>query len=273
MCYQVLSPRDTDPDHKVLELPTAGEQADLTSDLEVIVPAYNEAVRIGPTIDALSHHLDAMQISSTIRVIDNGSSDHTAEVVDAAVDQDQRTRVTVEGCARRGKGNAVRRGMVTAQSRWVGFCDADLATPAEAITPAVRHLQDGWPVVIGSRHIEGARLVQPQSLTRRAGGRGFRLLARHLGGTDTIADTQCGFKFFEGGVARHLFSEVTSSGFAFDVEVLARAQQRGYAIKELPVEWTDRDGSTFRPTKHFREVTGDLWRVRQTRRSEVRRAS
>lgn len=269
----MLPPRDTDPDRKVLELPTAGEQSDLSSDLELIVPAYNEAVRIGPTVDALSQHLDAMPITSTIRVIDNGSSDHTAEVVDASVDRDQRTRVTVEGCARRGKGNAVRRGMVTAQSRWVGFCDADLATPAEAITPAVRHLEAGWPVVIGSRHVEGARMVQRQPLTRRAGGHGFRLLARHLGGTEAIADTQCGFKFFDGKVARDLFSDVTATGFAFDVEVLARAQQQGLPIKELPVEWTDRDGSTFKPTKHFREVTTDLWKVRQSRRDVLRRAS
>lgn len=244
-----------------------GPKPSWPSDLEVIVPAFNEQHRITGTLVALADQLHRMPLRAHIRVIDNGSSDRTADIVDAVSRSQPRVDVTIEGCSRRGKGSAVAKGMVTSKAKWVGFCDADLATPAEALSDAVGHLEDGWPIVIGSRRVDGARLVADQSPLRRAGGAGFRLLTRGL--VPELHDTQCGFKFFDGDLARTLFQETELDGFAFDVEVLARAHLLGIPVREFPVNWTDRAGSSFRPVRHGREVARDLWRLRRTCRTLV----
>lgn len=235
------------------------------SDLEIIVPAFNEQDRIRGTLLALVEYLQEMPLRARLRVIDNGSSDRTPDIVDMVSRSQPTVDVTVESCSQRGKGSAVAHGMVTSSARWVGFCDADLATPAEAIAEAVSYLEEGWPIVIGSRHMAGSKLLAEQSSLRRAGGAGFRLLTRGL--TPYLSDTQCGFKFFEGNLARSLFEEVELCGFAFDVEVLARAHLLGIPVREFPVSWTDRAGSSFRPVRHGREVAGDIWRLRRTCRA------
>ncbi|MBG0565675.1 glycosyltransferase [Actinoplanes aureus] len=232
-----------------------GSQSADGLDLEVIVPAYNEEFRIGPTLLALAGHLSAMPISGAIRVIDNGSSDRTAEVVDPL--STANVPITVSGCSRRGKGAAVRRGVLTSRARWVGFCDADLATAPTAIDDVVSLLADGWQVVIGSRRHSSSRVTMRQPLVRRFGGTAFRMVSRRYVGD--LTDTQCGFKFFEGMAARRLFSTVTLTGFAFDLEVLAKARRMGLSIIELGVEWNDRSGSTFAPLRDSVEVARELW--------------
>ncbi|MGH3600257.1 MAG: glycosyltransferase, partial [Pseudonocardiaceae bacterium] len=132
--------------------PTSQPTAPAVPDLEVIVPALNEQGRIESTLGALADHLSTLDLESKVRVIDNGSTDRTPDIVDR-VNSAHEVDITVEGCSRPGKGSAVARGMLTSQSRWVGFCDADLATPADAIGEAVDCLEEGWPVVIGSRHV------------------------------------------------------------------------------------------------------------------------
>jgi hypothetical protein len=149
--------------------------------------------------------------------------------------------------------------MLTSQARWVGFCDADLATPADAIDAALHELKAGHQVVIGSRRCAGAELQLRQPLARRVGGAGFRMLARRYSGP--VADTQCGFKFFESAAARALFAGVRLSGFAFDLEVVARARTLGLSITEIPVAWRDQQGSTFRVLSDGRKVAGELWRL------------
>ncbi len=236
-------------------------------DLEVIVPALNEEGRIGTTIDAIARQLEKMDVAhAKLRVIDNGSSDRTAEVVDDVGASHDTIDITVEGCARRGKGSAVVHGMLTSQASRIGFCDADLATPATAILDAVEQLDHGWPVVIGSRHLATSRRLIEQPLMRRLGGGGFRMMTKALAGDLDLVDTQCGFKFFGRDAAHEIFSRTELGGFAFDVEVLTRARELGYPIKEIPVEWTDKGGSTFRPVKHGSEVTRDLLRLRSARR-------
>ena len=226
-------------------------------ELEILIPAYNEERRLSDTIMALSAHLRRRRINGSLRVIDNGSSDRTAECVDRAAAAG--APVTVTGCSRRGKGAAVARGMLTSTARWVGFCDADLATPAEAIDDALDQLRAGHEVVIGSRRCEGAELQLKQPLVRRVGGAGFRMLARRYSGP--VADTQCGFKFFETQAARAVFSQVKLAGFAFDLEVVSRARTLGLSVVEIPVAWTDQEGSTFRLVSDGRKVAGELWRL------------
>ncbi|MFC5147651.1 glycosyltransferase [Streptomyces aureoversilis] len=229
-------------------------------DLELVIPAYNEEQRLAPTVLALAEHLRGMPLTAALRVVDNGSSDRTAECVDRLAASG--IPVTVTGCSRRGKGAAVARGMVGTRARWVGFCDADLATPATAVDDAVALLRDGWQVVIGSRRCTGARIPVRQPALRRLGGAGFRLATRRFSGP--VKDTQCGFKFFEAGAARRVFADVTTTGFAFDLEVIARARALGLSLTEFPVVWSDQEGSSFRPFADGRRVAGELWRLHRT---------
>ncbi|MDH6574469.1 glycosyltransferase [Kitasatospora sp. MAP5-34] len=241
-------------------LPAAGTSPVAVVDLELVIPAYNEEHRLAATVQALADHLWRLPLTTALRVVDNGSSDRTAECVDRLAASG--IPVSVVGCSRRGKGAAVARGMVTSRARWVGFCDADLATPAPAIDDALALLQGGWRVVIGSRRCAGARIPVRQPVLRRVGGVGFRLLTRRLSGP--VADTQCGFKFFEAEAARLVFAEVTTAGFAFDLEVIARARALGLAMTEFPVVWSDQQGSSFRSFSDGRRVAGELWRLHRT---------
>lgn len=219
---------------------TQGARGRRRVDLEVVVPAYNEEGRIGETLRALVAFLDGQPWSSAVIVVDNGSIDRTAELVDRL--GPARTAVHVIGCADQGKGAAVRRGVLTSRARWVGFADADLATPVDTLARVVPLLEAGHPVVIGSRRCPGAEYLTPQPLTRRVGSRLFRRLAGAI--TTGIADTQCGFKFFHADVARALFTRAGNDGFAFDVELVALAQLAGLSVTEVPVAWSDAAGST-----------------------------
>lgn len=240
-------------------------------ELDIIIPAYNEETRIGATVWALADQLVAMELAgrAAIRVIDNGSADRTADVVDVVRAERSDVEITVEGCARQGKGRAVERGILSSVARWVGFCDADLATPASAIAEAVSFLEAGWPVVIGSRHLPQSELLVDQRIGRRLGGAGFRLASRMIAGPLDVADSQCGFKFFERGAAHDIFRMIVTGGFAFDVDVLATARHLGYRVKEFPVQWTDRSGSTFNVVRHGPEVTKELFEVRRARRRRL----
>jgi dolichyl-phosphate beta-glucosyltransferase len=251
-------PEPSTPSADIRHLPVQSRLPD-GLDLEIIVPAYNEESRILLTLLALGRQLRDMPIAAGLRVVDNGSCDRTAEIVDQA--RDIGIPVAVSGCSRQGKGAAVARGMVTSTARWVGFCDADLATDPGAISGAVRLLDEGWLVVVGSRRCAQARILTRQPLVRRLGSSAFHHATRRY--TGGISDTQCGFKFFNGLVASVLFSGTALDGFAFDVEILARAYALGLSTIELPVEWRDQPGSTFAPVRDGVRVANDLWRLRR----------
>jgi dolichyl-phosphate beta-glucosyltransferase len=216
-------------------------------DLEVVIPAYNESARLPETLRRSVVHLDAQPWRSRIVVVDNGSADETAALARTAAARTDRVDVTVIGCSRPGKGAAVRRGLLTSTAPFVGFYDADLATPLPTIGDAVAALRSGAAAAIASRHVPGARFVVPQSLGRRAGGTAFRLLTRSL--VPGVADTQCGFKFFRRDAVKTAIARVRTSGFAFDVELLAQVHRDGGRIAEIPVAWTDGVGSTFHPVR------------------------
>jgi dolichyl-phosphate beta-glucosyltransferase len=209
----------------------------------VIIPVFNEERRIEPTLIALSSYLKAQPWRSRIIVVDNGCVDRTTSLADRL--DSSEVPIKVIGCKSRGKGAAVRKGILSSHAPLVGFCDADLSTPVEMIGPAVAMMESGRPAVIGSRRCPGAHYAGEQSLGRRLGGAAFRRIARSV--AQDIADTQCGFKFFHADVARALFSRSVAEGFAFDVEIVGLAHVAGVEITELPVRWSDNAGSTFRP--------------------------
>jgi dolichyl-phosphate beta-glucosyltransferase len=227
------------------------------ADLDIVVPVYNEEARLGATLRALTAHTATLPLSVLITVVDNGSVDRSAEVVDEMVQRrPANTALRLIGSSRQGKGAAVRRGLLASTARWRGFCDADLSTPPEVLTDVIAHLELGRPVVIGSRRIPGASYVVPQPLIRRLGSSAFRLVTRPLVGG--VADTQCGFKFFSAEAARQIFSRVTANGFAFDVEVLAVSARLGMPVVEIPVRWTDQAGSSFQVWTHGRRVVSEV---------------
>jgi len=230
-------------------------QSRRTCELEIVVPAFNEARRISRTIIELASYLSEGDVDASFVVVDNGSTDQTAAVVDRLGELG--IDVSVIGCARPGKGAAVRRGILSTRAKFVGFCDADSATPPSALRDVLSLLQQGNAIVIGSRRCPGSRYVAEPTTTRRIGGWLFRRAAnRHVRG---IADTQCGFKFFDADVARALFEETTLDGFAFDVELLALAQARGFEIVEVPVQWSAQEGSTMRTSAGLRALR-DIFR-------------
>lgn len=217
-------------------------------DVEVVVPAFNEAHRITDTLAETVEFLNGQPWSSRVVVVDNGSSDETAKTVRLlSRGSTSRTPVTVIGCGLPGKGAAVRRGILSGTSRYTGFFDADMATPVETLATAMRHLEEGASAVIASRHCEGSTFVRHQPLGRRLGGLAFRLLTRPM--VHNIHDTQCGFKFFARTAINQAIVQCRTTGFAFDVELLQRLQDDGGRIVELPVAWTDSPSSTFRPVR------------------------
>ncbi len=215
-------------------------------DLEVVIPAYNEAARIPGTLRQTVDFLATQPWSSRIVVVDNGSVDETAAVVRRiSREKGGVVPISVVGCSRRGKGAAVRRGLLSGTSRFTGFFDADLATPLETLSETMTHLSNGAAAVIASRHAPGSTFVRPQHIGRRVGGTAFRVLTRSK--VKGIQDTQCGFKFFERDALTAAMVQCRSTGFAFDVELLLRLQDNNASIIELPVAWTDGAESTFRP--------------------------
>ena len=191
------------------------------SELDLVIPAFNEERRIGATLAAISQEAAQSHLSLNLLVVDNGCVDATAEVVALARDAD--VRVEIISCRTRGKGAAVKAGIQHAGAPFVGYCDADLSTPPSAIRSGIDLLRSGFEVVIGSRRCTGAGYEVPQGTMRRLGSFAFRTMASNLSGP--ITDTQCGFKLFHSTVAKELFSGSRLTGFAFDVEVLAKARE------------------------------------------------
>ncbi len=221
--------------------------------VEIVIPAYNEARRLPAGLAELCARLDHLPFTAAVLVVDNASSDQTGDVV-----RQWRSGVEVRllHCPKRGKGAAVRSGILSTRAPIVGFCDADMATGLDALEPVLAMVRAGAGVVIGSRVLAGSIVEVRHSRVRAFGARLFRRLARRL--VPGVRDTQCGFKFFDGGVARRAAAAQRATGFAFDVELLARCARLGAPPVEVPVVWRDRPGSTFSPVRHGLSVLVEL---------------
>ncbi|MBZ5733693.1 glycosyltransferase [Nocardioides sp. TRM66260-LWL] len=234
---------------------------------QIVIPAFDEEARLPRTLRELRRHVvrsRALLGPVEVIVVDNASTDATARVA-AEADSDA-LPVRVVACATRGKGAAVRAGLLATTAPTVSFMDADGATRLDALDRALRLLADGGvDVVVGSRAIAGAETEARHSRVRDRGARAYRACAARI--VPGIADTQCGFKVLRGDLARAIAAELESPGFAFDVELLARALAHGARLHELPVWWVDVPGSTFDPVRHgvdsFAELARIAWRARR----------
>ncbi|GAA2769135.1 MULTISPECIES: glycosyltransferase [Streptomyces] len=230
-------------------------------ELEIVIPAVNEERRLPRTIATTVGYLRGQVWSSAVVVVDNNSVDCTNDVPERF--DSPGTPVHVIGCSEPGKGAAVRRGIVTSTARYVGFLDADNATPVETLDKVLPLLRQGCAAVIASRHVDGSRFEVEESAMRRCGGWMFRRLTRLT--LPDIADTQCGFKFFDGRLAREVAARCRVDGFAFDVELLARIVRAGGTVVEVPVAWTDMPGSTFSARHDGIRSMADVLRISLSR--------
>lgn len=222
--------------------------------LSVVIPAYNEEQRLGPTLARIKEYLAAQDYSSEVLVVDNGSRDRTIDVA-------RKANVEVIEEPRRGKGAAVRTGMLAARGEYVMFSDADLSTPIEEVEKLMGEIEKGADVAVASRGLPDSNLVKRQPWYREMVGRGGNLLVR-LVAVRGIADTQCGFKVFPREIARRVFAAQRLTGAAFDVEVLFIVQHAGWKIAEVPVTWIDSPDTRFHRVRDSLDALKDLIRIR-----------
>jgi dolichyl-phosphate beta-glucosyltransferase len=228
--------------------------------LSVIIPAYNEARRLPPHVASVLAYLRAHYPAFELIVVDDGSRDDTAQAVRAALAGEPRARL-VAYQPNRGKGYAIRTGVLASRGAAVVFLDADLSTPIEEIPAALERLGQS-DVVIGSRDLPASDIRAQQPFYRRLASEIFKWMRYLIVGLWHISDTQCGFKAYRGPVARQLFALARVDRFMFDVEILYLAERAGLRIREMPVRWTDSPGSTVRFWEGLVNMIRDLWRIR-----------
>jgi len=227
-------------------------------DLSVVIPAYNEEERLRKHIPDIQAHLAGK--SYEIIVVSDGSKDGTARVAK------EMGVGLIDLNPNRGKGGAVKAGMLAAQGRYVLFTDADQSTPIGEVNKLLEKLEAGYDVAIGSRAVPGAEVEQPQACYRALAGKlfgvGTRLFCIH-----GIHDTQCGFKAMTREVAQKVFPQVTSNTAIFDIEMLVVATREGYRIAEVPVKWVhDPDTRIPYNLRRALRIWGELFRIRHTQR-------
>jgi glycosyltransferase involved in cell wall biosynthesis len=227
--------------------------------LSVVVPAYEEAPSIAATVARLRRDLSSIAADGGLEVVvvDDGSTDRTAEAAERAG-----ADLVVRHVVNRGKGAAVRSGVLASSGRTVVFTDADLAYSPDQIPGLVAAVEDGWDVVVGSRrHTDTTTLVRARRL-REIGGRGINLLTRAvlLG---QYRDTQCGLKAFRADAARVIFSRTRVDGFAFDVEVFHLIERYHLSLAEVPVRISNSASSSVDALRDALRLVRDLFLVRQ----------
>ena len=229
-------------------------------DLSIIIPAYNEGSRIGPTIrDIIGYCRGGRRIFELI-LVDDGSRDNTSSVGRLLSEEFPEVRL-IRLAANQGKGYAVRTGVLNATGGTVVFADADGATPIGEIERLESALEAGADVSVGSRALQAEGIEVHAKVYRHLIGRTFHHLVEWLADAG-VKDTQCGFKLFRASVAQDLFSRMRINGFSFDVELLVMARRRGYRVAEVPVNWTHQPGSKVRLTSDSLRMAADLFRIR-----------
>jgi glycosyltransferase involved in cell wall biosynthesis len=212
--------------------------------LSIVIPAYNEENRIGTTLKGTFDYLDRQAYDAEVIVVDDGSKDRTTQRVLEFQERAQGRLRLVENPGNRGKGYAVRNGMLEAAGEIILFYDADLATPTSEIAKVIEPIaEDRYDVVFGSRALKYELIGTHQSFLRELRGRGGNLFLRAMLGL-SFKDTQCGFKAFRKAAARTIFPLQRVEGFGFDPEILFIAQKQGWRLLEMPVRWNHVEGSS-----------------------------
>ena len=204
--------------------------------LSVVIPAYNEQERLKRFMPGIVEYLRGKDLKFEIVVVNDGSRDHTASTARELAKAHTMLRL-IDLQPNRGKGGAVKAGMLDARGQYVLFTDADQSTPITEVDKLLVKLErEGFDIAIGSRSVPGAEVEQPQVWYRALAGKLFGIGTKLLC-IRGVYDTQCGFKAMKREVAQKVFSQVTSNSAIFDIEMLVVATREGYRIAEVPVKW------------------------------------
>ncbi|MCP3975130.1 MAG: glycosyltransferase family 2 protein [bacterium] len=231
------------------------------TDYSIIVPAYNEEARLEATLAEIGDYIAAQDMSAEIIVVDDGSTDGTVALARSWTGP-YPVKV-IESPQNRGKGHAVRTGMLAAEGAKRVFTDADGSTPIDELAALDRALESvgGRGVAIASVAVEGAQVLSPQSRLRVLGGRvGNRLIQLLV--LPGVRDSQRGFKLFTADVAMEVFTGAEVDGWAFDVEALALARHAGFPVVEVPVRWEHRLASRVKASSYLTTLW-EVWRIRR----------
>jgi len=235
-------------------------------DFSIVIPAYDESKKIARDISEAAGFLEAHKFSGEIVVVDDGSRDDTTQVARKTTIGPKVKLNVIRYSEHRGKGYAVRTGIKESKGQYVMFADSGSCVPYEDTLRGLELLKsDACDIAHGSRKMRGCHIEKTQSFYRRICSKMFHwFVIRDMKIPAEFTDTQCGFKMYKGDVARHLYGEAITDGFTFDIEIIMRAQQEGYRIKEFPIDWTcDRD-SRLSPTRSSWNVLSELLKIRRT---------
>ena len=229
--------------------------------LSIIVPAYNEETRLPKTLELINSYLLGKSFLAEVIIVDNASNDKTFAIASDFAHKSPNFRVIQEFT--KGKGAAVRTGMLNATGEWRFMCDADLSMPIEQLDRFI-NLVPNFDVAVASREGKGSvRIGEPKS--RHLNGRIFNIFTRLYTNID-INDTQCGFKCFSSSVTEILFTKLTTTGWAFDVEILMLAKRYGLRVIEVPITWYYMKESKIRPVTDAISMIKEVVRIRSRMR-------
>ena len=228
----------------------------------LIIPAHNEEHRLPDTLNQVAAYLQAQSYEFEVLVVENCSTDNTLAVAQAFAAQNPQVRVLQN--TQRGKGLAVKRGMLEACGEYRFMCDADLSMPITEIGKFIPPALTGYDIVIASREAPGSiRYNEP--IYRHLGGRGINLVIRLLA-LPGLQDSQCGFKCFTARAADDLFRVQTLDGWSFDIELLFVAHMRGYRLTEVPIHWYFQSESKVHAVRDALRMIGDIFTIRRNAR-------
>lgn len=225
--------------------------------LSIVIPAHNEESRLPRTLGQIFSFLEKQNYSSEVIIVENGSSDRTLEFAQEYALR--RPNLIVFHEERRGKGNAVRHGMLEARGEYRFICDADLSMPIEELQKFIPHVPDDFDIAIGSREAPGAIRYNEPSY-RHLGGRAINLLIRLLI-LPGLNDTQCGFKCFRAETTEVIFRQQTLAGWSFDIELLYLARRKKLKVKEIPIQWYFDPDSKVNAVRDALRMIGDIFRI------------
>ncbi len=238
--------------------------------VSVIVAAYNEEKRLPGTLCRIAEYLNQQEMPFEIIVVDDGSSDRTSSVSHELASQIENISI-IRYEINKGKGYALRTGVLASRGDVVLFTDADLSTPIEELSRLLPFLEENaCEVAIGTRALELSRIIRRQPWWRQCMGRIFNRIVRFFV-LDGFSDTQCGFKLFAGDVARRLFGSARIDRFAFDVEILGLALNLGYRVLEVPITWVNSPASKVNPILDSLQMLRDLAKIRIAAGKRLRR--
>jgi dolichyl-phosphate beta-glucosyltransferase len=242
----------------------------MPTSLSIIVPAYNEADRLGNSLGTIVTYLRDNFPDAELIVVDDGSSDKTAQIARQRLDEGGRLRTSlISYKSNLGKGRAVRLGLLAARGDIALFSDADLSTPISEAPKLIDPIENGeCDVAFGSRALDRDLIGVRQPWRREQGGRVFNLVVRLATGLP-FWDTQCGFKAFRMSVCRPLLEAATVDRFGFDVELLYLAYKAGLRLKEIPVRWDHNEGSKVNVASDSFKMLSEVGLIRQQARRGV----